>query len=153
MKHIKKIVLVTGGFDPLHSGHILLLKNASKLGTKLIVGVNSNRWLIKKKGFFLLPISERKIIIENLVMVNKVIQWNDNDGSAAGAIKKTLNSLNKNEILVFANGGDRTEQNIPEIQKFKNNEKVKFLFGVGGDFKKNSSSQIIKNFKNFKISK
>ena len=81
MKKINKIVLVTGGFDPIHSGHINLLKEASELGEKLIVGVNSDKWLIRKKGLNFLPSEERCLIIENLKMVSKVMTWNDNDDS------------------------------------------------------------------------
>ena len=85
---MKNIVLVTGGFDPLHSGHIKLLLGASSLGNELFVGLNSDKWLIRKKGFFFLPLNERKIIIENLKMVNKIILWDDTDNSANGAIYK-----------------------------------------------------------------
>ena len=145
---MEDIVLVTGGFDPLHSGHIKLLNDASKLGKNLYVGLNSDNWLIQKKGFFLLPIEERKVVIENLKMVNKVFVWDDNDKSACGAIEYILSILDKNEKLVFANGGDRKRLNIPEFERFKRNSKVIFKFGVGGYNKKNSSSLIIESFKN-----
>ena len=75
MNKNNSIVLVTGGFDPIHSGHISLFKSASKLGKKLIVGINSDEWLIRKKGSFFQPFNERKIIVENLKMVNKVVSW------------------------------------------------------------------------------
>ena len=143
----KKIVLVTGGFDPLHSGHIQLLIDAAKLGDLLYVGLNSDNWLIKKKGFFLLPINERKIIIQNLRMVYKVIFWNDSDNSACGAIDYLLSILNQEQKLVFANGGDRKRNNIPELETYLNNKKVIFKFGVGGYNKKNSSSLIVEKFK------
>ena len=146
-QNAKKIVLVTGGFDPLHSGHIKLLIDAAKLGDLLYVGLNSDNWLIEKKGFYLLPINERKIIIENLKMVYKVILWDDHDKSACGAIEYLLSKLSLNEEIIFANGGDRKKLNIPEFEKFKRNNKVVFKFGVGGYNKKNSSSLIIKNFK------
>ena len=144
---MNKVVLVTGGFDPLHSGHIKLLNDASKLGSQLYVGLNSNNWLIKKKGFFLLPINERKIIIQNLRMVYKVIFWNDSDNSACGAIDYLLSILDKEQKLVFANGGDRKRNNIPELETYLNNKKVIFKFGIGGYNKKNSSSLIVEKFK------
>ena len=81
------IVLVTGGFDPLHSGHIEYFKSAKKLGDKLIVGINSDAWLMRKKGRYFMPISERVQIIENLKMIDGVILFNDNDDSATEAIK------------------------------------------------------------------
>ena len=142
----KKIVLVTGGFDPLHSGHISLFKDASKLGGELIVGINSDKWLIRKKGVFFLPQNERKIVIENLKMVNKVIFWDDEDNTACKAIEHLLSNLKKDQILVFANGGDRKIKNTPEFIKFNNNNKVLFEFSVGGDSKLNSSSKIIENY-------
>ncbi len=142
-----KIVLVTGGFDPIHSGHISLFNYASKLGRKLVVGINSDEWLVRKKGLFFLPFDERKIIIENLKMVEKVISWDDKDNTAIGAIQIVLNQLGDNETVIFANGGDRTIGNIPEINSFHKNNKVKFKFGIGGNIKKNSSSLILENYK------
>ena len=141
-----KIVLVTGGFDPIHSGHIKLLNEASKLGSKLIVGLNSDEWLKRKKKIGFMPISERKIIIENLKMVDEVLFWNDNDDSANNAIEFLLNKLKSNEILIFANGGDRHKQSTPELKKFGNHKKVKFEFGVGGNKKLNSSSEILNHY-------
>ena len=73
-KYENKIVIVTGGFDPLHSGHINLFKSAAKLGSRLIVGINSNKWLLRKKGYIFQAFSERKLIISNLNMVNEVIK-------------------------------------------------------------------------------
>ncbi len=146
-KNMEDIVLVTGGFDPLHSGHINLLNDASKFGIHLYVGLNSDKWLIKKKGFFLLPINERKIIIQNLKMVYKVIVWNDSDNSACGAIDYLLSIKGKKQKLIFANGGDRKRNNIPELERYINNKTVIFKFGVGGYNKKNSSSLIVEKFK------
>ena len=146
--YLKKIVLVTGGFDPLHSGHIRLLLEASTLGNRLFVGLNSDKWLIRKKGFFFLPLNERKIIIKNLRMVNKIILWDDSDNTANGAIHKSLTFLKNDETLIFANGGDRIAENIPEIKEYEINNKVDFLFGIGGYKKVNSSTNILKRFKN-----
>ena len=89
-----KIVLVTGGFDPIHSGHIFYLNKAVELGDYLIVGVNSDDWLKHKKGKSFLPLEERKIIIKNLKMVDEIVCWDDNDGSAIGAIETLLNKVN-----------------------------------------------------------
>ena len=80
-------------------------------------------------------------------MVDEVVSWDDSDGSAIGAINIILEKLKFNEILIFANGGDRNKNNIPEINYFKNNHKVKFKFGIGGNYKVNSSSMILNNFK------
>lgn len=136
-----KIVLVTGGFDPLHSGHIEYFKAAKQLGYLLVVGVNSDAWLIRKKGRAFMPFYERKTIIENLYQVHKVIEFNDDDNSAIDAIKKVKEMYPKSKII-FANGGDRTKDNIPEMIF----DDVEFAFGVGGTNKINSSSDILKNW-------
>ena len=116
------IVLVTGGFDPIHSGHIAYLKDAKKLGDKLIVGVNSDQWLVQKKGSPFLPIEERIEIVSNLSVVDKAIEFTDDElNSASGAIQKVIDQYPDNKII-FANGGDRTSDNIPEMEKFKNNK-------------------------------
>ena len=139
---MRKIVLVTGGFDPIHSGHVEYLKSAKKLGDTLIVGVNSDDWLIRKKGRPFMPITERVTLIENLKMVDHVILFNDTDNTAIEAIKN-VKALYPHETVVFANGGDRTKENIPEMVV----EDVEFVFGVGGENKKNSSSWILEEWK------
>ena len=139
---MRKIVLVTGGFDPIHSGHVEYLKSAKKLGNTLIVGVNSDDWLIRKKGRPFMPITERVTLIENLKMVDHVILFNDTDNTAIEAIKN-VKALYPHETVVFANGGDRTKENIPEMVV----EDVEFVFGVGGENKKNSSSWILEEWK------
>ena len=80
------IVVVTGGFDPLHSGHIVYFKDAKKLGDKLIVGINSDEWLVNKKGRPFMPLSERSEIIKNLTVVDEVITFDDQDNSASDAL-------------------------------------------------------------------
>ena len=139
---MKKIILVTGGFDPIHSGHISYFEAAKKLGDKLIVGVNSDSWLERKKGRSFMPITERTTIIQNLKMVDGVILFNDDDGSATEAIHN-VKRLYPNDHIVFANGGDRTDKNIPEMAV----PDVEFIFGVGGEDKKNSSSWILEEWK------
>lgn len=142
----KRIVLVTGGFDPLHSGHIAYFKAAKKLGSKLVVGLNSDDWLTRKKGRPFMPWHERAAIIKELAIVDEVIDFNDADGSANFAIYKCLQRYPEHK-LVFANGGDRAADNCPEYI-YKNTPWVEFAFGVGGEDKKNSSSWILEEWKN-----
>ena len=147
----KTIVLVTGGFDPIHSGHLAYLEEAKKLGDELWVGLNSDAWLTRKKGRPFMPINERVEIMKRLYMVDAVIDFDDSDDSACGAIFKTksLNSLDNK--IIFANGGDRTYQNIPEMLTYGDDPNVEFKFSVGGDIKKNSSSWILEDWKNPKV--
>lgn len=137
---MKKIVIATGGFDPIHSGHIAYLNEAKKLGDFLIVGLNSDHWLQRKKGKFLLSFNERFCILSHLKMVDFVINFDDSDNSAKNAILK-VRSANPNAQIIFANGGDRTSENIPEMSL--NDDNLEFIFGVGGNFKMNSSSWIL----------
>ena len=137
-----KIVVVSGGFDPIHSGHIAYFEEAKKLGDKLIVALNSDDWLIKKKGKFFMPFNEREIILKNLKPVDDVISFEDDElGSCKDALNKTKLKYPDEEIL-FCNGGDRNKENIPEMEV----SDVTFHFEVGGEDKKNSSSWILKNF-------
>jgi cytidyltransferase-like protein len=142
-KEIKmKVVLVTGGFDPLHSGHIEYFRAAKKLGYLLVVGINSDEWLVRKKGKAFMPASERKAIIENIYQVHRVIEFNDDDNTAIDAIRKVKEMFPMYQV-VFANGGDRTKDNVPEMVF----DDVEFVFGVGGEDKKNSSSWILEEWK------
>ena len=139
-----KIVLVTGGFDPIHSGHITYFERAKELGDKLIVGINSDKWLTQKKGRAFMPWFERSKIIQNLKMVDYVISFNDDDNSSRLAIK-LLRQTFPNDTIIFANGGDRTKDNIPEMNIDDPN--LVFEFGVGGTNKMNSSSWILEEWK------
>ncbi len=136
------VVVVTGGFDPVHSGHIDYFYAAKALGDKLWVGLNSDRWLTAKKGkpFMIWP--ERHAVVANLKPVDFVFAFDDNDGSAIDAIR--LARKYTQEKIIFANGGDRTSTNIPEMDCGVDN--VEFVFGVGGENKKNSSSWILKKW-------
>ena len=124
-----KIIVVSGGFDPIHSGHIAYLKAAKECGDKLVVALNSDAWLTNKKNKFFMPFKERKIIIENLSSVDSVISFEDDEkGSAINALMK-IKEIYPNDEIFFANGGDRNKSNIPEMSV----NGIDFLFGVGGD--------------------
>lgn len=141
-----KVVLVTGGFDPLHSGHIEYFNAARELGDKLIVGLNSDDWLTRKKGRSFMPWEERASIVSALHCVDRVINFNDDDNSAKDAIRK-VRAIHPNAHIVFANGGDRTKENIPEMALLQEMLHLDFVFGVGGSDKANSSSWILDEWK------
>jgi cytidyltransferase-like protein len=143
---MKRIVLITGGFDPLHSGHIAYIKAARELGDLLIVGVNSDEWLRRKKGQEFMPWEERATIVAALHYVDRVINFDDSDGSAKDAIKK-VRAIHPQAQIIFANGGDRTKENIPEMNLLEEMLHLDFVFGVGGEDKKNSSSWILQEWK------
>ena len=141
------VVLVTGGFDPIHSGHLAYFKAAKQLGNKLIVGINSDEWLTRKKGKAFMPFDERIEIIKGLSVVDDVISFDDSDDTACGAIYKTLATHGSGTKVIFANGGDRTDANIPEMTTYGDLPYCDFVFGVGGENKKNSSSWILEEYK------
>jgi cytidyltransferase-like protein len=137
-----KITIISGGFDPLHSGHIAYIKSAASFGDRLVVCLNSDDWLIKKKGKFFLTFSERKTVIENLKLVDEVIEFKDDE---FGSCINGLTDLKKrypSDELIFCNGGDRNKANIPEMSV----DGIQFQFSVGGEEKKNSSSWILKDW-------
>ena len=133
-----KIVVVSGGFDPIHSGHLAYFREAKELGMYLIVGVNSDEWLMRKKGYVFMPIEEREEIIKSIKYVNGVNRFNDDDDSAIDLLHKVKYWYPSDEII-FANGGDRNKSNCRELSV----EGVKFVYGVGGEDKLNSSSEIV----------
>ena len=141
---MRTIVLVTGGFDPMHSGHIAYLKAARELGDALIVGLNSDEWLKRKKGLYFMSADDRRAVLEELKSVDAVIEFDDEDGTAIDAIKWTL-AVHPGDKVIFANGGDRTLDNIPEM--VVQSERLEFVFGVGGEDKKNSSSWILEEYR------
>lgn len=137
-----KIAVISGGFDPIHSGHISYIKKASELGEKLVILLNSDEWLIKKKDKFFMPFNERKIILENIKDVSLVIGFEDDEiGSCINGIVDLRDKFPDDEI-VFCNGGDRIKENIPEMSV----NDVTFEFSVGGGEKINSSSWILKQW-------
>jgi len=139
-----KIVLVTGGFDPLHSGHIAYFEAARQLGDMLIVGINTDEWLVRKKGKSFMDQYERLRIIESLKVVDKVVCYPDADNSSKNTITG-VRAMYPDATIIFANGGDRTKENIPEMDLV--DDKLEFLFGVGGEHKANSSSWILEEWK------
>ena len=148
---MKKIVLITGGFDPVHSGHIAYFQAARELGDMLLVGLNSDAWLVRKKGAAFMPFSERASIVDNIKCVDGIVyDFDDADGSSKGAVLEVRKQFPE-DTIIFANGGDRTDKNIPEMDIQDNN--LEFVFGVGGSNKANSSSWILQEWKSPRTSR
>ena len=139
----EKVSLVTGGFDPIHSGHISYFKRAKDLSNYLVVGLNTEEWLTRKKGQYFQSWKERAEIIRHLDMVDAVISYDDSDESSCEGIAKCLDIA---QTVIFCNGGDRGKTNTPELVKYGNDARVEFKCGIGGDDKMNSSSWILHGY-------
>lgn len=140
-----KTVLVSGGFDPVHVGHLNLFEEAKKLGDHLIIILNNDNFLLKKKGFVFMPAEERKEIILGFTCVDEVIESIDKDQTVTKTIEKIAS---QRKIDIFANGGDRKKlEDIPEYEVCKKNN-IKLFFDVGGG-KIQSSSDLTSKFQNY----
>jgi cytidyltransferase-like protein len=133
------IIVVSGGFDPLHSGHINMFKQAQQFGTVWAI-INTDEWLQRKKGYNLLSYEERELIVKSNRYVSKVIKgMDDNDN-----VVRNLQYLYKDKVhFAFANGGDRVPSSTPEMA-YCLEHNIPMLFNIGGT-KTESSSKIVRN--------
>ena len=144
---IKNIIIVSGGFDPVHKGHIRMFREAANLGANVVLGLNSDEWLSRKKGKPFMKWEERAEILESCKFVNQVLPFDDSDETANDIIKEVCSLYRDFDVNVyFANGGDRKLGNVPELDICKELEVV-MLWGIGGG-KIQSSSWLINGEKN-----
>ena len=139
----KNIIILSGGFDPVHKGHIRMFKSAKNLGD-VVVGLNSDEWLIRKKNKLFMSFSERKEILESIKFVDEVVGFNDDDDTACDLIKNINNKYSEKMEIYFGNGGDRTNQTTPEIEYCDKNS-IGLIWDLGGG-KIQSSSDLLKSW-------
>jgi len=139
-------VAISGGFDPVHKGHIKHIQEARKLGDKLVVLLNNDNWLLKKKGYVFMPQEERKLILEAITGVDEVIITSHPKNPEDMSICRELEKIRPG---IFAKGGDRDEQNAADAASSLNPERalcqklnIKLKFNVGGK-KAQSSSELV----------
>jgi len=144
------VVAVSGGFDPVHAGHIQLFEEAKQLGDKLVVILNNDNWLKKKKGFVFITAKERKKIVESIKWVDRVIITKHGRNPKDISVCAELASLKPD---IFANGGDRNKKDAKRASSSLNPEQIlcqklgiKMVFNVGRDGKVQSSSWLLKKF-------
>ena len=158
----KSVIVLSGGFDPVHRGHLRMFREASWLGHQVIVGLNSDDWLTRKKGKPFMEFEERKEILEGFKYINQVLPFDDKDDTANDLIERVYDIYNSDSYehkysdvghaammdyyqIYFANGGDRKVDNVPEVDVCKELDVV-MLWGVGGG-KIQSSSWLIDKLK------
>lgn len=132
-----KIVAVSGGFDPIHVGHLSLFEEAKKLGDRLVVILNGDGWVMRKKGRYFMSAEDRKRIIESLKPVDEVVIWDDGRDDVSLALKML-------RPHIFANGGDRKQDNTPEVE-ICSRLGIDMAFNVGGG-KMRSSSELLQKY-------
>ncbi len=133
ISNMKKIIMVSGGFDPVHIGHVRMFKEAKQFGDQVVVGLNSDEWLSRKKGKPFMPFEERKEILEAMQYIDYVYSFDDSDDTACDFIRKVSQfyMTDTETELYFANGGDRTNNTTPEMSYCKGRG-IKLLWDVGG---------------------
>ena len=136
----KKTVAVSGGFDPIHVGHVRMIREAAEHGDVIVIA-NSDEWLLRKKGYVFMPWKERAEIIQSIKGVSAVFQADDDDDTVT-------ESLLRLKPDIFANGGDRKQQNTPEM-KVCDDIGIEMLWNVGGG-KIQSSSELVAKSKQYK---
>jgi len=137
-KQKRKVVAISGGFDPVHVGHVRMIAAAAKLGDVIVIA-NSDEWLVRKKGYMFMPYEERQEILYNFKGVIDVVEASDDDGSVC----KTLEKIKPD---IFANGGDRKSDNVPEVA-LCNELDIELIWNIGGE-KIQSSSELVANSRN-----
>ena len=134
----KPLIAVSGGFDPVHIGHIRMIQDASRYGDVMVI-INSDDWLMRKKGYVFMPWKERAEIMGNIKGVKIVTQVDDSDGTVCEALKR-------HRPDAFANGGDRKTQNTPEMDVCEELG-IQMMWAVGGNNKPQSSSWLVNKLK------
>ena len=134
------VIVLSGGFDPMHIGHLRMIQESAKMAEIVIAGVNSDEWLMRKKGYVFMPHEERVEMVQGTRGVSKAMAFDDDDNSACDLLRR-VRALWPNFKVAFANGGDRTADNIPEVPVADELD-VHLIWGVGGG-KVQSSSDLV----------
>ena len=144
----RTIAIVSGGFDPIHPGHIMMMEECKKFSDYLIVGLNSDVWLTRKKGNFFMDMKHRSYVVSRLKVGDETMEFNDDDNSASDLLKKVVEKYPGTKV-VFANGGDRSDPSKVRELEIAEKLKIELKFGVGGSHKESSSSDLLGRWKQY----
>jgi D-beta-D-heptose 7-phosphate kinase/D-beta-D-heptose 1-phosphate adenosyltransferase len=136
---IKNTIAISGGFDPVHIGHVKMIEEASRHGGVLVI-LNSDEWLMRKKGYVFMPWKERAYIMGNIKGVVAVTNVDDSDDTVCKA-------LSRHRPDAFANGGDRKGNNVPEVALCEDLG-IEMLWNIGGGKIQSSSTLVDKRREN-----
>jgi D-beta-D-heptose 7-phosphate kinase/D-beta-D-heptose 1-phosphate adenosyltransferase len=142
---LRDIVILSGGFDPVHEGHIAMFREASRQYNFVVVGLNSDNWLSRKKGKPFMSFNTRKQILDSIRFIDMVLEFNDTDGTAISLLEYCRH-LFPHDRLTFGNGGDRHNSNYPE-HEFCKEHAINLNDSLGGSNKANSSSWLLDSWK------
>jgi len=137
----RPLIAVSGGFDPVHIGHVRMIRDASRYGDVMVI-INSDEWLQRKKGYVFMPYEERAEIMGNIKGVTLITSVDDSDGTVCQALRR-------HKPDAFANGGDRKTENTPEMDVCEELG-IQMLWAVGGNNKPQSSSWLVDKLKESK---
>ena len=137
----KKVVAVSGGFDPIHVGHVRMIREAAKMGDVIVIA-NSDPWLMRKKGYVFMPYEERQEVLYAIKGVIDVVEAIDSDDTVCYTLERVSPDI-------FANGGDRKDGNVPEYDLCRRLG-IEMRFGVGGSDKPQSSSWLVEKIRSLK---
>ena len=144
----RTIAIVSGGFDPIHPGHIMMMEECKKFSDYLIVGLNSDIWLTRKKGNFFMDVKHRSYVVSRLRVVDEIMEFNDDDNSASDLLKNVAEKYPDSKVI-FANGGDRSDPSKVRELEIAEKLKIELKFGVGGNHKESSSSDLLGRWKQY----
>ena len=136
----RKIIAVSGGFDPIHKGHVRMIREAAKHGDVVVI-LNSDEWLVRKKGYKFMNFDERSYIAGSIKGVIMTTGVDDSDGTVCEALMRI-------KPHAFANGGDRKTNNTPEMELCEELS-IEMLWNIGGE-KEQSSSELVNKAKEVK---
>jgi len=125
------VMILSGGFDPLHVGHVRMIQAARAQAALVVVGLNSDAWVEEKKGRVPLPIADRCEVLAAIRGVTSAVRFDDRDGTAIDLIRRVRAVAGPDSKIAFGNGGARSQETVPEVDVCRELN-VDLVWNVGG---------------------